>query len=95
MNQETHYARFMEENIRGELEATPAVVLAGPRQSGKTTLVRKFIKEGFEYFTLNDETTMLAIKEDLRGFLLSHEKNIQGCHGVRFDHLSWPPHCCE
>ena len=39
------------------LADTPVVLLNGPRQSGKTTLVRQFASEQRPYLTLDDATT--------------------------------------
>lgn len=40
----------------GSVEAladTPVVLIAGPRQAGKTTLVRQFADQGLRYLTLD------------------------------------------
>ncbi|GAB1411259.1 ATP-binding protein [Desulfovibrionales bacterium] len=44
---------------------TPVVLLAGPRQAGKTTLVRHIAEQqGLHYLTLDDELTLLSAQED-------------------------------
>lgn len=43
---------------------TPVVLLAGPRQAGKTTLVRQVAQEGGRYLTLDDELTLLSARQD-------------------------------
>lgn len=43
---------------------TPVLLLAGPRQAGKTTLVRQMAGQGFRYLTLDDELTLLSARED-------------------------------
>lgn len=48
---------------------TPVVLLAGPRQSGKTTLVRQMAQQGMQYLTLDDETTLFAAHEDPVGVI--------------------------
>jgi predicted AAA+ superfamily ATPase len=45
------------------------VLLNGPRQSGKTTLVRQFASEQRPYLTLDDATTCSAAREDPQGFI--------------------------
>lgn len=58
-----------------ELEAaladTPVVMLTGPRQAGKSTLVQALAKEHAEstYRTLDDALTLIAAREDPVGFV--------------------------
>jgi len=51
------------------LADTPVVLLAGPRQSGKTTLVRQWAGEpgGLRYLTLDDELTRRTAGRDWHG----------------------------
>ena len=46
----------------------PVVTVLGPRQSGKTTLV-KMAFPGHEYYSLEDPDVLLLVKSDPRGFL--------------------------
>jgi len=47
------------------LESFKIVTIAGPRQSGKTTLSKEIAKElGFTYYTMDDETLLKAAKDD-------------------------------
>jgi predicted AAA+ superfamily ATPase len=55
--------------LRESLADTPVVLLNGPRQSGKTTLVRQFASEQRPYLTLDDATTCAAAREDPQGFI--------------------------
>ena len=48
----------------------PAINITGPRQSGKTTLVKELLKE-HRYFSLENPDIQLFAKEDPRGFLHS------------------------
>ncbi|HEX7388184.1 MAG TPA: ATP-binding protein [Castellaniella sp.] len=44
---------------------TPVVLLVGPRQAGKTTLVRQIAQQrNLHYLTLDDEVTLLAAEQD-------------------------------
>jgi hypothetical protein len=50
----------------------PAVVLTGPRQSGKTTLLRRRLRDSHRYVSLDAPDTRAAAAEDPRGFLELH-----------------------
>ena len=47
----------------------PAVVLTGPRQSGKTTLLRHLFEGRYRYVSLEPPDVRVAAAEDPRGFL--------------------------
>lgn len=51
------------------LADTPVVMVNGPRQCGKTTLVRGFESRGRRYISLDDETVLAAARSDPAGFL--------------------------
>jgi len=69
MNASSLYPRSIELRIAEAMADTPVVLIAGPRQAGKTTLVRKFAEQGMRYITLDDELTLLAAKEDPVGMI--------------------------
>lgn len=46
----------------------PVVAVVGPRQAGKTTLVREHFV-GYKYFSLEDPDTLENVRHDPRGFL--------------------------
>ncbi len=52
------------------------VLLAGPRQAGKTTLVRKFAERGLHYLTLDDELTLLSAREDPVGMIRNLDRAV-------------------
>lgn len=52
----------------------PIICLTGPRQSGKTTLVRDVFKD-YSYVSLENIDTMTAAKEDPRRFLSPHQQS--------------------
>lgn len=57
--------RMIEQRIDDALLDTPVVLLAGPRQAGKTTLVRQIAEQqGLRYLTMDDELTMLSARAD-------------------------------
>lgn len=64
------YLRRIEPRIAEALQDTPVVLLAGPRQAGKTTLVRQIAEqEGLRYLTLDDALTLLSAREDPVGMI--------------------------
>ncbi|MCA9410246.1 MAG: ATP-binding protein [Candidatus Omnitrophica bacterium] len=58
------------------LRDTPVVLLHGPRQCGKTTLVRSIAENEHRarYLTLDDSTLLSAVTEDPQGFVESVEE---------------------
>jgi hypothetical protein len=52
---------------------TPVVLISGPRQAGKTTLVKQMADQRMHYLTLDDELTLLAAKEDPVGLIREHD----------------------
>lgn len=70
----------LREHIRQALSRARAVVLVGPRQTGKTTLAREFVPPGHpNYFDLEDPADALALEqpktalERLRGLVVIDE----------------------
>ena len=63
------FARFSSDLIATALADTPVVMLIGPRQCGKTTLVRQFEGKEREYVTLDDDTVLGAARSDPTGFV--------------------------
>lgn len=58
-------------NLPDMLSWFPVVSIIGPRQSGKSTLVRNALPD-YEYVNLEDETTRLSAMNDPVGFIRSH-----------------------
>lgn len=64
------YSRRIEPRVAEALQDTPVVLLVGPRQAGKTTLVRQIAeRQGQRYLTLDDELTRLSAQEDPVGLI--------------------------
>jgi predicted AAA+ superfamily ATPase len=63
------YLRIAEPQIRNALRDTRVVAISGPRQSGKTTLARRFAKQGREYITLDNQSILAAAKSDPVAFI--------------------------
>jgi predicted AAA+ superfamily ATPase len=62
------YKRLISELLTNSLKSYPVLTLLGPRQSGKTTLVRKIFSQ-YEYRSLEDPDIREIAKSDPRGFL--------------------------
>ena len=62
------YPRHIDRMLRESLADTPAVLLNGPRQCGKTTLVRQFEGE-MAYYSLDDSALLAAVRADPLGFV--------------------------
>jgi predicted AAA+ superfamily ATPase len=62
------YPRHLDALLRESLQDTPAVLVNGPRQCGKTTLVRQFEGE-MAYFSLDDPALLAAVRADPLGFV--------------------------
>ncbi len=67
-----HYlTRSLEPVVRRALSQFPAVVITGPRQAGKTTLVRHIVGAETSYASLDLPDVRAAAESDPRGFLNS------------------------
>ena len=65
------YLRYIKPRIVEALADTPVVLLSGPRQAGKTTLVRQFVDPQRKFLTLDDDLTLLAARQDPVGLIRS------------------------
>jgi predicted AAA+ superfamily ATPase len=67
------YPRYSENNVKEALSDTPVVFIMGPRQTGKTTLVKTLIEEmgveNWTYFTLDDQAQFEIAQADPVGFI--------------------------
>lgn len=63
------YPRFVLARVHRALQDTPVVILNGPRQCGKTTLVGQLIGRHRSYLTLDDDTVLASARSDPAGFL--------------------------
>ena len=70
------YPRWIEPRITEALQDTPVVLLAGPRQSGKTTLVRQMAAQDMRYLTMDDELTLLSARKDPVGLIRSLDRAV-------------------
>ena len=63
------FPRFSAELVATALKDTPVVMVTGPRQCGKTTLVRDLVAGNREFITMDDDTVMAAARSDPTGFV--------------------------
>lgn len=63
------FPRGVAERIAVAMSDTPVVMVNGPRQAGKTTLVRALSSAERPYFTLDDDTVLTSIAADPAGFV--------------------------
>jgi len=70
------YPRLIKARVVETMADTPVVLLTGPRQAGKTTLVRQLADQDMRYITLDDELTLFAAREDPVGMVRSLERAV-------------------
>src|SRR5215470_9896234 len=63
------FPRFAAEIVGTALKDTPVVMITGPRQCGKTTLVRDLVASQREFITLDDDTVLAAARSDPTGLV--------------------------
>ena len=69
------YPRFSADRIEAALGDTPVVLLTGPRQAGKSTLVQQFsLGDDRRYLTLDDKNILLSARRDPEGLVASHQR---------------------
>jgi predicted AAA+ superfamily ATPase len=74
-SEEYLYQRFASVRIATALEDTPVVLVTGPRQCGKTTLVRQLVAGDREFLTLDDDTVLAAARSDPTGLIRGLDKS--------------------
>lgn len=63
------YPRYAKHKVTAALQDTPVVIIAGPRQCGKTTLAKEICQTNWQYLTLDDPTQLDFAKHDPVGFI--------------------------
>jgi uncharacterized protein len=63
------FPRFSAELVATALKDTPVVMVTGPRQCGKTTLVLDLVIGNHEFITMDDDTVLAAARSDPPGLV--------------------------
>lgn len=69
------FPRHLTKRIDAAMKDTPVILVNGPRQSGKTTLVREY-SSSLSYFSLDDDNILNAVLHDPMGFISRINKGI-------------------
>lgn len=81
----SYHHRVMEGALKRALTTFPVAFVGGPRQAGKTTLLRHALDSKFRYINLEDPSERLRFSQDPRGYL-----EALGSH-VLFDEVQYAP----
>lgn len=69
MVEENFYARFLARKLQEALSDTPVVMINGPRQSGKSTLIKQVAMQNRKYITLDDVNLLDIARNDPIGLI--------------------------
>jgi predicted AAA+ superfamily ATPase len=73
----TNYiSRTSESTLLKYLSAFPIVGLTGPRQSGKSTLLKELLKDEYKYVTFDSPTTIAEFRDDPERFMRINDDKV-------------------
>lgn len=64
--------RSLEQTLHRAIRTFPAIVLTGPRQSGKTTLLKNLFSKSHRFVSLENSDVRMRAKDDPNSFLEDH-----------------------
>src|SRR5260221_14201770 len=64
-----YYPRVLEKKLVDHLKLFPVVGLTGPRQSGKSTMLRKLLGTKYRYISFDDLNVVDRFHSDPEGFM--------------------------
>ncbi|MGR3178718.1 MAG: ATP-binding protein [Candidatus Anammoxibacter sp.] len=71
-----YYKRLLEDTVKQYLAIFPAIAITGPRQSGKSTLLRENFLDNYKYVTFDDPIQVDFFRTDPKGFMKTHSGNV-------------------
>lgn len=71
-----YYSRKLENTLAHYLTLFPAVAVCGPRQSGKSTMLREKYSHSYRYITFDDPLNVERFRLDPRGFINEYNSKI-------------------
>lgn len=73
----TKHPRYLKDKLLQAFKVSPVTLLVGPRQSGKTTLMKEIAVElGMRYITFDTLTQLMAAQNDPEGFVKALTKPV-------------------
>lgn len=69
MAEQIYYPRFLVNKLQEALSDTPVVMISGPRQSGKSTLIQQVAMQDRKYITLDDVNLLDIARNDPIGLI--------------------------
>ncbi|OGV27604.1 MAG: hypothetical protein A3F18_07440 [Legionellales bacterium RIFCSPHIGHO2_12_FULL_37_14] len=68
--------RVIEHKLLEYLKIFPVIGLTGPRQSGKSTLLKHMLSDKYKYVTFDDPTNVRLFSEDPEGFINTYSNKV-------------------